>query len=211
MNNRSGSNERGFSLVELLVTLVLSTVLLLVGFPAFRNMMERARVEGTVREASMMLSQARMEAIKRNRRALVQVRDEGEPTETLVAYVDIGTTDFQLDADDLVLGRHRLPVRVDWRSPDGTEGTLADTFGVVPNTAIAANGPVFEPDGSVMAVGALRIADEQDNFLEVLVSPAATGKIAIRKYYENTDASPPDAPPTGWYEAGQGGQPWIWK
>lgn len=205
------SDSHGFTMVELLVTLVLSTALLLVGAPAFFNMMHRARVEGIVRESAMLVSRARMEAIKRNRRTLVQVRDEGEPLEVLVAYVDVGTTDFQLDTDDDVLARLRLPARVDWLSPDGTEGTEADTFGVVPDTTTPANGPIFQPDGSAMQVGALRIGDERGNYLEVQVSPAATGRISLRKYFENTADSPPDAPSTGWYEAGEAGQPWIWK
>lgn len=202
MSNPSRSYERGFTLVELLVTLALSTILVLLGLPALQNMMFRARLEGSVREAAMMMSQARMEAIKRNRRTLVQVNDEGEPKETLVVYVDVGTTDFQLDTDDEVLGRLRLPRRVEWRDPDGKEGLLADTFPPVGTTSIEANGPIFEPDGSAMDEGELRIADDRDNFLEVRVSPAATGKISIRKYSE-VDSD--------WHVAGDEGKPWDWK
>lgn len=202
MTNSSRSYERGFTLVELLITLALSTVLLLLGLPALQNMMFRARLEGSVRETAMMMSQARMEAIKRNRRTLVQVNDEGEPKETLVAYVDVGTTDFELDTDDEVLGRLRLPMRIDWRNPGGQEGLLADTFPQVSGTSIDADGPIFQPDGSALDVGALRIADDRDNFLEVMVSPAGTGKISIRKYSELDSA---------WHEAGDEGKPWDWK
>ena len=57
---------RGFTLVELAITLVVATVLLVIAVPSFRNITNANRLTTAANEMVGSLNLARMEAIKRN-------------------------------------------------------------------------------------------------------------------------------------------------
>lgn len=59
------SGSRGFTLIELMVTLVIAAILLTIGIPSFRDLMIRSRLSGQVQEFYGAISFARSEAIKR--------------------------------------------------------------------------------------------------------------------------------------------------
>ncbi|GAB2522255.1 GspH/FimT family pseudopilin [Lysobacter humi (ex Lee et al. 2017)] len=59
--------ERGFTLLELLITLVAATVLAAVTVPPFSRLIERHRTMAVVHEATGALALARLEAVRRGR------------------------------------------------------------------------------------------------------------------------------------------------
>lgn len=62
MRNAAG---RGFTLVELLVSMALVSILLMLAAPSFSSAFVRARVEGTTNELGADLQYARSEAVRR--------------------------------------------------------------------------------------------------------------------------------------------------
>lgn len=57
---------RGFTLIELMVTLVVLTVLVTLAVPSFSDYMEKARVRGAADQVTNLLARARQAAIKSN-------------------------------------------------------------------------------------------------------------------------------------------------
>lgn len=66
MNRDDRMNQRGFSLVELLVTISLLAIILGLAVPSFNALMERTRITGSAYDMRRVLSIARSEAIKRS-------------------------------------------------------------------------------------------------------------------------------------------------
>lgn len=57
---------RGFTLIELMVTLVVLTVLVTMAVPSFTTYMEKARVRGAADQVTNLLARARQAAVKAN-------------------------------------------------------------------------------------------------------------------------------------------------
>jgi len=62
---------RGFTLIELMVTVAVAAILLMVAVPSFKNMMLSNRLTAAANEMVGSINTARMEAIKRNTTTLV--------------------------------------------------------------------------------------------------------------------------------------------
>lgn len=60
---------------------------------------------------------------------------------------------------------------------------------------------VFSSTGSVRTTGWVRVGDNDDNYLEIRIEPAATGRVRLRKWDRNSDE---------WRYQGQGGEAWEW-
>lgn len=68
-NLTAEAHERGFTLVELMITLAVAVVLLVVAVPSFRNLTISNRLTTTANEMVDAINTTRMEAIKRNSNA----------------------------------------------------------------------------------------------------------------------------------------------
>jgi prepilin-type N-terminal cleavage/methylation domain-containing protein len=202
-DRRPGS--RGFTLIELFVVLAILAVAMGLGIPAIQNLIIRSRTEGFAREAGVLMQRARLEAIKMNRDGVVHL-DTGN--RQLVAFIDVdrdGTFNPNPGAPfrtaDYVLARLDLPANVEFRAPVGDP--VVDGFTAVTVDSGGVRAAVFQPDGSVPALGAFRVADVRDNFLEVRVEPAATGRVQVRKWQDDewlssVDPSADDPKPWRW-------------
>jgi type II secretory pathway pseudopilin PulG len=174
----------------MLVTVTVLALALGIGMPMFLSTVYRARLEGAARQMNATMQSARLKAIKLQRNLQVEmVTDEGR----VVAFID----DDADKAQDL--GEEGLPPIVlqqglTFRAPAGQ--TAVEGFEVIGNRALA----IFLSDGSVDAQGAIRIADERDNFLEVRVAPKGSAKIEVRKW----DGA-------NWWARNEGGHPWHWN
>lgn len=65
------TRSRGFTMIELLVTMVVAGILLAIGVPSFRSFIANQRVKSTTTELMSAMLIARSEAVKRNATASV--------------------------------------------------------------------------------------------------------------------------------------------
>ena len=77
---------RGFSLVELLVVILVIGLIAGLGLPALFQYINRVKIEGTNRQTSSMLRNAKFEAIKRGSFAIVAIDPD---TREIVSFVDV--------------------------------------------------------------------------------------------------------------------------
>ena len=191
----------GFSLLEILVVVSILAVVIAYGYPVLAKFLVRSKLEGSARQITTLMHRARMDAIQRGVPAVVHI-DTAQQTFTGFTNVDDDVAlVFAPDPDrdwrdtDYELGSLELPGVVTFDTP---AGSVVDAFTNVPWNAT--NVAVFEPDGSVRALGAFRLADAKNNYLEVRVEPRATARISLRKW---------DG--TAWRSQGENGQSWEWN
>ena len=178
----------GFTLVEILVVLALLGVMALIGYPALMNVIRRSTVETAVREVSMQIRAARLEAIKQSDSTYVQADIAAR---RVVVWRENDAVTGR-SAGDEQISAVTLPSRMSFTGPpadvDATVGMLPlDYMEFLPSGAAAGTGPM-----------AIRLADERGNYLEVRVDPPATAKVTIRKHLGT------------WKFQGEGGQQWNW-
>ena len=97
-----------------------------------------------------------------------------------------------------------LPGRVFFQGPGDGSPNGANSIDSFPRDATG-GWIIFNVDGSAVADGAIRFADQRGNFLETRVNPRATARVAVRKY------KPGVLPSEDWHEQGQGGVNWDWE
>lgn len=181
---------RGFTLIELFVVLAVLAVAMALGIPAIQNLIVRSKTEGYAREAGVLMQRTRLEAIKMNRDGVVHLDPANR---RLVAFIDAdrdGTYNPNPGAPyrsaDYVLGRLDLPASVEFQDPDGATGVASvDGLTLVEVDEDDVPAALFQPDGSVVAIGAFRVGDARENFLEIRVDPAATGRVGVLKYQDD--------------------------
>lgn len=78
---------RGFTLIELMVTLAVAAILLAIATPSFTSIINSNRLAGAANEMVAVLQTARMEAVRLNRTVDVCSGCDGN-ADSLVAYVD---------------------------------------------------------------------------------------------------------------------------
>lgn len=171
-------SERGFTLIEALVTVAVIGILLLITIPAMLGMLNRMQLTGISREAATLMQVARLEAIKMS--APVEVRYDAAQ-KRLYAFVDFDRDGIENGADRRLSAEARLPRRVEFRGPGDAAPNGANAIDGWDDPP-AKPGPTFLPDGSVDRVGAFRFTDSAGQVIEVRVETPATGRIALKKW-----------------------------
>lgn len=194
MKHVRGVVSQGFTMLEMVVVLALFSFLLLFSFPQILGMLNRMKIEGTVRETAILLRAVRLEAIKRNCFGVVQIDPAAR---RIVAFADLdrnGSFDSAGAVPDILIGRIDLPTQVFFQDEAGTTG-LASVKGLVnPDVPVvlADQQVIYREDGSLLSTGALRFADSRGNVLEVNLPSQATGKVETRKYNGTAYVTPGD-------------------
>ncbi len=206
----------GFTLIEMLVVVLVLGIAAGLGFPTVLRVIHQVRISTHLREASALVQQARLEAIRRGRPVVVEIDAD---TKEIFAYADLDganpgdpsngefdpqggaparTTDYEF---------RRLKVRGDLelKEPGGQTGLNSLDGFVNPN--MPDQRAIFQSDGSLDAAGAFRFADARGNYLEIRVAPAATGKVQIRKYDPDLGVNWDG---THWYAHGEVSKGWKW-
>lgn len=198
---------RGFTVIEVLVTLAILAIAMALGIPALAKLLARSQLEGSARELAVLTQRARLEAIKRRVQTVVEVDPVtgiaeawadvdgvavGDPPDLLfnpVAGELRYTTDYRI-------GRIEPHSRIGFLAPGGQP--VVDGLTAAPGRRVA----VFLPTGAAESSGAFRLADRDGvNHLEVRVEPAGTGRIELRKWDREEGA---------WTLQREGGRPWTW-
>lgn len=190
----------GFTLLEALVVIAIIGIIVTLGFPAIQMFIHRSKIEGIARSTGMLMKEARFEAIKRGVPVVVRA-DKNSPE--IIAYADVdGDLVFVHDATnpddfatDYEIRRYRLPAGVTFTAP----GAQPKVYGFTDLPTEDWNGAVFETDGSIRDLGAIRFGDQRGNYLEVRIEPEATARVSLRKW----DGA-------SWWAQGEGDKTWEW-
>jgi len=91
---------RGFTLIELMVTIAILAIVLTVAVPGFQDFIARNRLAAATNELVSALALARSEAVKRATRVTVASADWAAGWQV---FVDTGVAGDATDADDIVL------------------------------------------------------------------------------------------------------------
>jgi prepilin-type N-terminal cleavage/methylation domain-containing protein len=177
-----GRGRRGFTLIEMLVVMAIMLTLVALGIPALQLAMHESKIRGITTEVTVLMRQARIDAIKTSGQGVVQIipsTGAGDPGHVR-AFSD-RNSNATLDAGEPVLASFELPTGVTFTDCKGlTDKDSVDTFSADP-----AGGPniaIFKSDGSLAAIrGSFRFGDPYGNYMEVHVEPAATARIEVRK------------------------------
>jgi prepilin-type N-terminal cleavage/methylation domain-containing protein len=201
-NPQSGRDQRGFTLIEMLVVLALVAILMFISAPAIYNAVRQSKLRGITQEVTTLMRQARLDAIKSSAQAVVRIvpADATNPIPSVQAFSD-RNADGLLSAGEPVLATFPLPKGVTFTAPDLTvDANSVSGFSPDAGGAALPKVALFQRDGSIAAVGAFRFADQNQNFLEVRVEPAATARIEVHKWQGGA-----------WISNGDGGKAWQWN
>lgn len=188
--------QRGFTMIELLVTLVIIAVLALLGYPALLNILERQKMISSTHEVASIMRLARLTAVTKS----VDVKVTADyPTRILTAYRDLNNNNV-CDPTDETVATAALPKNVSfWGPPDvAAGGANASTFPAATVT--------FQAAGSASPKGAFRLRGRDPDYFEVAIEEmsVATGRISIRKWGGGDLV-------TDWWQNGEAGHKWVWS
>lgn len=209
-NTQLPTRPRGYTLITMLIVVTIVALSLGLGLPAFQSWTQRARVVGYGRSIASLAHLARSRAVLDGVEVVMALDEDNEE---IFAFLDrSGATPGSggdgifnpVDgappgATDQKLATHTLPGGVFFITPPSE--ALVDGF-----TAVAGGrAAIFTRDGSVRDPGALRFGDNWGNYLEVRVEPAATARVALRKYKKTNG-------PGEWFsrEENVGAWEWYW-
>lgn len=216
---RTGSG--GFTLLETLIVLAVLGIALSVLIPNLNGTLIRQRKVGFLSEATIFLQQAKAEASRIGVPVIVRVERDNN---RLFSFTNIdldGDLRFNPDTTkvlrtvDYEVGRLDLPQTnglylMDFWGPADSEPRMGDEIDGMTKDGDGNDVFVFEIDGSVRDVGAVRFGDIKGNFFELRVDPAASARVRILKYNDSTDFDGPNFLPNSSDES-TGKQYWKWS
>lgn len=192
-------SSRGFTLIELLIIMAIMMALAVFSLPELFAAINRSRLEGTARQTATLMRAARLESIKESCYGVVMIDTANRRVLAFVDRDSDGVYEPTNAPPEKLIGLVALPARIYFQDEGGSQDMSSVKGFVNPDTPVAlADGQVmYQSDGSVLATGALRFADDRGNALEVNVEPRTTGKVEVRKYQDSA-----------WIANGEGGKAW---
>jgi type IV fimbrial biogenesis protein FimT len=101
--NNTVHRARGFSLIELMVTLAIIAVAMVVVVPSLQTFQRNAELTSTINTLLSAANSARGEAMKRGREAMVVPIDGANWSSGLRVFVDINRTRSYVATDDILI------------------------------------------------------------------------------------------------------------
>lgn len=222
------SGQRGFSLLELLVVMLILAVAALIGLPALQQAILRSKVNGFSREAAILIQQARQDAIKHGVPVVVEF---DQSRQELFAFADVAPPGVDPDLTytentsatyrtvDWEVGRWQLPggnspsASIRFAAPSGLEVIDGFTEGGSGPPGGSGKVLVLMPNGSARDIGGFRFGDFRSpgdpgagtcgNCFEIRIEPAATARVQVLKYHHVDERYYPKG-------RGENGPLWQW-
>jgi prepilin-type N-terminal cleavage/methylation domain-containing protein len=188
----------GFTLVELIIVLAIVGIIVLLGTPAMLKILDRQALIASAKEVAQVMRVARFTAIKQSLDVRVTV---DYANRKIYAFTD-ANNNCVIDGTDVIVDTVSMARSIQlWGPTDAAAGGTNASEGF-PEDALKQGCADFQPAGSVAAVGAFRFKNRNNDFLEVRVDPAATGRVFLRKWFGGAD------PTTNWWQNGEQGHNW---
>lgn len=130
------NKPRGFTLIELMITLAIAAIVVTFGIPSFRSMMRDNRIAAHTNEFIGALNLARSEAIKRGERVILEPNTAGNWGKGWRIAVDTNDNG-KVDNGEVVLRQF---------------DSLPNNAGLIPNSPLN-NYISFAPDGTTRFAG----------------------------------------------------------
>lgn len=138
--------ERGFSLIELLMTVAIAGTLLAIGVPALLDVTENSKLTGAARELERELQTARLKAVTNNRPLRVRLNC---PAAGYYRTVEVLGTAADNATNRCLLSAYPFPADNDVMTRPNFDGPVR----VLPNLATVTDGVVeFRTDGTAFNV-----------------------------------------------------------
>lgn len=211
----------GFTLLETLIVLAILGIALSVLIPNLNETLLRQRKVGFLSEATILLQQAKAEASRIGAPVIVRVEPDNN---RLFSFANVDRdSDLRFDPDttkvlrtvDYEIGRLDLPQTnglylMDFWGPADSGARMGDDIDGMTKDGDGNDVFVFEIDGSVRDIGAVRFGDIKGNFFELRVDPEASARVRVLKYNDTSDFDGPNFLPSSSDEA-TGKQYWKWS
>lgn len=155
------SKERGFTLIELMVTLAVAAILFTVGIPSFRDFIMNSRLVGNANEFAAAINLARSAAIKQQRNAYITSVSGTDWSDGWTVWVDNNSNNAQ-DAGEVV------------RVTDAMDANTTFTSGAKTQFRYSPQGLVDGPD-------TLTICDDRAGEIGRVIDISAAGRSNIQR------------------------------
>jgi prepilin-type N-terminal cleavage/methylation domain-containing protein len=139
-------NSRGFTLIELMLTVTVAATLLAIGVPVLMDVSENSKLNAASRELERELHSARFKAVSNNRSLRVRLNC---PAVGYYRTVEVLGTAADNAADRCLVGAYPFPADNDLTTRPNFDGPPR----VLPNLATVTDGVLeFRPDGTAYSV-----------------------------------------------------------
>ncbi len=167
---------KGFSLLELVITLAIAAIVVGVAAPSFSSMIQDNRLSSQSRDIISALNLARSEAIKRGTRVALcksanssDCTTDGNWAQGWIVFVDGDEDQARDDDDETILRVH---------------GSLAGNNSLIGNHNVA-NYIAYAPDGRSVQAGTLSLCDSRkDNDKGRAIRISFTGRVMLTSIAE---------------------------
>ncbi len=166
-------STRGFTLIELMVTIAIMAIMVAIGFPSFQAMIASSRLTSTTNAMVSTLQMARMEALKQHQTVIIKPKDDVTDgwANGWSVFVDLNGNTKQDALDEPTIATF------DALNSTTTMATVDDDPSVT-TTSGYSNRVSYSPSGRVKSAGHFTFcsAAAQD-FRSVVI--AATGRVRV--------------------------------
>lgn len=156
-------NERGFSMMEMMIVLVLIGLMASLAVPSWLEQMPRLETQSQVREVVSKLREARSMAIARKESAGVSFDNTNG---TWKLFLDNNPADKAFGVSDSVLASGKVGMRVQLSHNSFTNQTV-----------------IYNPDGTALQSGTICLAAEDNSITYTVDVLASTGRVKMVEGY----------------------------